>query len=144
MDSKFEKATASKERISAATKILSWNTRGLIDQSKQLAIKQLLENTNPNLVLIQESKRESIELDIIKAIWSSKDIGWDVGFMKSHLANQIPFGAKSFKAFMGAAPLAGIPMVRIRAAFEASGSISQNSGTRLKLWQCLRFEMAEE
>lgn len=57
-------------------KIISWSTRGLGDQSKQLALKRLILKTNSDLVLIQETKKEAIEPDIIKAIWSSKDIRW--------------------------------------------------------------------
>lgn len=57
-------------------KILAWNTRGIGDQSKQLALKRLITKTNPDLVLIQETKKDSIEIEVIKALWSSKDIGW--------------------------------------------------------------------
>lgn len=57
-------------------KIVSWNIRGIGDQSKHLAIKRLIMKTNPELVLIQETKKDSIEIDIIKAMWSSKEIGW--------------------------------------------------------------------
>ena len=57
-------------------KIISWNTRGIGGQSKQLALKRMILKANPDQVLIQETKKEAIELDIIKAIWSSKDISW--------------------------------------------------------------------
>lgn len=57
-------------------KILSWNTRELVDQSKHLALKRSLKKLNPNLVLIQETKRDTFDSSIIRALWSSKDIGW--------------------------------------------------------------------
>ena len=57
-------------------KIISWNTRGTMGQSKQLAIKNLLKKVNPEIVLIQETKREEIDSFIIKALWSSEGIGW--------------------------------------------------------------------
>lgn len=56
-------------------KIITWNTRGFGDQSKQLALKRSLKNTNLDLVLTQETKRDSFEIDLIKAQWSSKDVG---------------------------------------------------------------------
>jgi len=57
-------------------KILTWNTRGLGDRSKRMVIKRSLKRLNPDLVLIQETKKDSIDINIIKELWSSKDIGW--------------------------------------------------------------------
>ena len=57
-------------------KILAWNTRGLGDKSKRMVIKRSLKRLNPDLVLIQETKKDSIDINIIKELWSSKDIGW--------------------------------------------------------------------
>ena len=59
-------------------KIISWNTRAIMGQSKQLAIKTLLKKVNPDIVMIEETKREEIDSCIIKALWSSKGIGWDL------------------------------------------------------------------
>ena len=56
--------------------IISWNTRGFMGLSKQLAIKNLLKKANPVRVLFQETKREEIATCIMKALWSSKGIGW--------------------------------------------------------------------
>lgn len=58
-------------------KIISWNRRGLLNKSKQLALKRLLKSTNPVVVSIQEMKQEVIDSSLIKALWSSKDIVWD-------------------------------------------------------------------
>ena len=41
-------------------KIISWNTRGFMGHSKQLAIKNLLKKANPDRALIPETKREEI------------------------------------------------------------------------------------
>lgn len=57
-------------------KILSWNTRGLGDASKRLAIKRLLKTLNPDLVLIQETKQDAFYIDIIKTLQSLKNVGW--------------------------------------------------------------------
>lgn len=37
---------------------------------------RLVQNTNSNMVLIQETKRDSFDIDFIKSLWSSKDMGW--------------------------------------------------------------------
>lgn len=47
-------------------KIVSWNT----------ALKHLLKKINLDLVLIQETKRDLFDIDFIKSLWSSKDVGW--------------------------------------------------------------------
>lgn len=57
-------------------KIVSWNTSGLKDVNKRLAIKRFLKYHKPELVLIQESKKEEFDLRFPKSLWSSKDIGW--------------------------------------------------------------------
>lgn len=57
-------------------KIISWNTRGLTIKSKQIALKRFLINQHPDIVFIQETKKEMVDGFLIKAIWSSKDVGW--------------------------------------------------------------------
>ena len=57
-------------------KILSWNTRGLRDHSKQMTLKRMLQTLNSDLVLIQETKRDSFDPNIIKLLWSSNEVGW--------------------------------------------------------------------
>ena len=42
--------------------IISWNTRGFMGHSKQLAIKNLLKKANPERVLIQKTKREEMSV----------------------------------------------------------------------------------
>ena len=70
-------------------KIIPWNTRRIGDQSKQLAPKRMILKANPDLVHIQETKKDAIELDVIKAIKASD------GFMLKPLANQCsPCGMK--------------------------------------------------
>lgn len=58
-------------------KIVSWNTREFGDASKWLAFKRFLKKHNPDLVQIQESKRDEFDIVFIKSFWSSKDIGWE-------------------------------------------------------------------
>lgn len=57
-------------------KILSWNTRGLGDKTKRMVVKRSIKRLNPNLVLIQETKKDIIDLVLVKELWSYKDIGW--------------------------------------------------------------------
>lgn len=57
-------------------KFLSWNVCGLDSWRKRALIKNLIQQQNPNLVLIQETKKSSITSTLIKYIWSSSHIGW--------------------------------------------------------------------
>lgn len=40
------------------------------------ALKKLLQNQCPDVVLMQETKREHFDNSFIKLLWSSKEIGW--------------------------------------------------------------------
>lgn len=46
------------------------------DNSKQVGIKNLILKHNPDLVLIQETKRVNFDPIFMKSIWSSKNVGW--------------------------------------------------------------------
>ena len=46
------------------------------DKSKRFTVKRSLKRLNQDLVLLQESKKVSIDLALVKELWSSKDIGW--------------------------------------------------------------------
>ncbi|XP_038876676.1 uncharacterized protein LOC120069076 [Benincasa hispida] len=56
-------------------KIVTWDTRGLGDSSKRLLLKRFLKKVNPDIVLIQETKKDRIEGSFIKSLWSSKEVG---------------------------------------------------------------------
>lgn len=56
-------------------KILSWNVRGLNSWKKCALVKRLLQQHNPNIVLLQETKLDATG-SLIKSIWSSAFTGW--------------------------------------------------------------------
>lgn len=58
-------------------KIISWNTRGMKNINKRLALRRFLKIHMPDVILIQESKKEEFDALFIKSPWSSKDIGRD-------------------------------------------------------------------
>ena len=72
-------------------KIISWNTRGRLNKSKQLALKSVLKLTNLAVVLIQVTKQEAIDKSLIKALWSSDVIGWVTGILLIQPVDQEEF-----------------------------------------------------
>lgn len=49
---------------------------GLADKSNRLALKKILKNLNPKLVVNQDTEREEFDIVFIKSSWRSKEIGW--------------------------------------------------------------------
>ncbi|XP_026459532.1 uncharacterized protein LOC113360212 [Papaver somniferum] len=52
-------------------KILSWNIRGLGKDNKLVAIRNAIRKNNPNIVRIQETKREIVDDALIRSLWGS-------------------------------------------------------------------------
>ena len=52
-------------------KILSWNIRGSGSLIKRKAIKKVICKINPDLVVLQEVKRDLIDLAFVASIWRS-------------------------------------------------------------------------
>lgn len=57
-------------------KIISWNIRGLGDRTKRRSIKELISKEKPDVVILQEVKRESICALMISAIWGVRYKDW--------------------------------------------------------------------
>ena len=57
-------------------KILSWNIRGSGSSTKRRAIKKVICKVNPDLVVLQEVKRESIDRSFVAGIWRSSFKEW--------------------------------------------------------------------
>lgn len=57
-------------------KVLSWNVRGLGARSKKDMVKDLICLANPDIVVLQETRLNSLDRKVIKVIWSSRRIGW--------------------------------------------------------------------
>ena len=53
-------------------KIFSWNIRGSSSPSKRRAIKEAIYKANPDLVVLQETKREEINRRFVGSIWRSR------------------------------------------------------------------------
>ena len=58
-------------------KIISWNTRGLKDPTKCLALKKFIKNHHPDVVMIQDRKWKTLMQYFVKSIWNSKDSEWE-------------------------------------------------------------------
>ena len=59
-------------------KILSWNIRGSGSLMKKIAIKKVICKINPDLVVLQEVKRELIDRTFVASIWRSRFKEWVV------------------------------------------------------------------
>ena len=59
-------------------KILSWNVRGLGGTDKRKVIKELLCKEKPDIVILQETKKEKIDNKLIGSVWGARFKEWVV------------------------------------------------------------------
>lgn len=52
-------------------KIMSWNIRGLVHDSKLNAIRNAILKNNPTICTNQESKKEKVNENLIRSLWGS-------------------------------------------------------------------------
>lgn len=57
-------------------KIISWNVNGLGNQKKNSSIKNLLRKFQPEIILLQETKKEEITANCISSFWAVRDRKW--------------------------------------------------------------------
>ena len=57
-------------------KILSWNTRGLGSRKKRRTVRRFLSTQNPDVVMLQETKREIWDRRLVSSIWKGKSLDW--------------------------------------------------------------------
>lgn len=55
-------------------KILSWNVRGLGRADRRRRIKEFLRLKNMDMVLLQETKRSSIDRSVVRSLWPSDSV----------------------------------------------------------------------
>ncbi|KAL6334623.1 hypothetical protein AAG906_019476 [Vitis piasezkii] len=60
----------------SADKILSWNTRGLGSRKKRRTVRRFLSTQNPDVVMLQETKREIWDRRLVSSIWKGKSLDW--------------------------------------------------------------------
>ena len=59
-------------------KIISWNTRGLGSRKKRRVVKDLRCHENPDIVLLQETKRELGDRRFVRSVWKVRNKEWVV------------------------------------------------------------------
>jgi len=59
-------------------RLLSWNVRGLNDREKRVLLKNVLREWNCDLICLQETKLEKVELSDIRSIWGIQQVGFSV------------------------------------------------------------------
>lgn len=57
-------------------KIMSWNVRGLGAAVKRQSIKHIITKHNPDIIVLQETKKESFDRSLVASIWGSRHKGW--------------------------------------------------------------------
>lgn len=57
-------------------KIQSWNVHHLNSGKKRTIVKRLIQQHNPSIVLLQETKLPDTDSFLVKSIWSFAFIGW--------------------------------------------------------------------
>ena len=56
-------------------RLLSWNVRGLNDIVKRALLRSVLRKWNCDLVCLQETKLETIELADVRSVWGIQSVG---------------------------------------------------------------------
>lgn len=57
--------------------LLSYNTRGLGSDLKRRAVKNIVSQFKIDLVCLQETKLQEVDLRICKQIWGEEDLEWE-------------------------------------------------------------------
>ncbi|RVW23394.1 hypothetical protein CK203_098186 [Vitis vinifera] len=57
-------------------KIISWNVRGLGSSNKRRVIKDFLRLEKPDVVMIQETKKEKCDRRLVGSVWTVRNKDW--------------------------------------------------------------------
>ncbi|RVW94236.1 LINE-1 retrotransposable element ORF2 protein [Vitis vinifera] len=57
-------------------KIISWNVRGLGSRNKRRMVKDFLRSENPDVVMIQETKKENCDRRFVGSVWTVRNKDW--------------------------------------------------------------------
>ena len=57
-------------------KILSWNTRGLGSKKKKRIVRRFLSTQSPDVVMLQETKREIWDRRFVSSVWKDRSMEW--------------------------------------------------------------------
>ncbi|RVX02466.1 hypothetical protein CK203_031122 [Vitis vinifera] len=55
---------------------LSWNVRGLGSRNKRRMVKDFLRSENPDVVMIQETKKEKCDRRFVGSVWTVRNKDW--------------------------------------------------------------------
>ncbi|RVW97042.1 hypothetical protein CK203_032334 [Vitis vinifera] len=55
---------------------LSWNTRGLGSKKKRRIVRRFLSTQNPDIVMLQETKRETWDRRFVSSVWKGNRVEW--------------------------------------------------------------------
>jgi hypothetical protein len=56
--------------------IVSWNVRGLNEESKRIQVRNLLHRWKADIVCLQETKLVGVTPALIRGLWRGKFVNW--------------------------------------------------------------------
>ena len=56
--------------------ILSWNIRGLGSKKKMRNVRRFLSSQNPNVVMLQDTKRQIWDKRFVSSVWKGRSMKW--------------------------------------------------------------------
>ena len=62
--------------VSFSMKIINWNTRGLGSRNKRRVVKDFLRSENPDVVMIQETKKVKCNKRFVGSVWTVRNKDW--------------------------------------------------------------------
>ena len=57
-------------------KIISWNTKHLGSRKKRRVVKDFLRSENPDVVMIQETKKAECDRRFVGSVWTVRNKEW--------------------------------------------------------------------
>ena len=59
-------------------KIISCNIRGSGSRKKRRTVKEFLKTVKPDIVMLQETKKETCDRRFVGSVWNGRDVEWAV------------------------------------------------------------------
>jgi hypothetical protein len=57
-------------------KIISWNVRGMNEYEKRIKIRRRLREWKADIVCLQETKMEVINIEVVRSVWGCVHVDW--------------------------------------------------------------------
>ena len=68
----YDRGSCSRGKEHYIMKLFFWNIRGSGSPSKRRVIKEAICKANPDIIVLQEIKRDKVERSFVSSIWRSR------------------------------------------------------------------------